>query len=206
MPTRTSTSLLNGLLDPRDDQAWQRFHFRYTPMLLSYAKRVGLSDADAQEVVSTTLATFVQKYAAGRYDRQKGRLKSWLGGIIHNKILKQRARRPMASLDAAQNDGRPRLPEPAAPDDTNEAFEREWQLDILNQALIILRRDIDPNTYQAFDLYAIKDWPVDKVATFLGMTPNAVYISKARTLKKLRKLTQRLIDEEDGPYRAMPEQ
>ncbi|MBN2561855.1 MAG: hypothetical protein JXQ75_13090, partial [Phycisphaerae bacterium] len=78
----TSTTLLDALDDPRDDLAWRRFYARYTPMLLSYAQRVGLPDADAQDVVAETLRTFVEAYWAGCYERRQGRLKSWLGGIV----------------------------------------------------------------------------------------------------------------------------
>jgi hypothetical protein len=35
------------------------------------------------------------------------------------------------------------------------------------------------------------------VASFLNITPNAVYISKTRTLKRLRKIVDRLVAEEE---------
>ena len=197
MLSRTTTTLLEGLADPRNEFAWRRFFARYTPMLLSYAKRVGLADADAQDVVSDTLITFVQTYRDGRYDREHGRLKSWLGGIARNKICKRLARRDPVSLDAAATNDGQTVSEPAAANDADEVFEREWQLERLNEALEILRRESDPTTYQAFDLYALKDWPVGKVASFLGLTPNAVYICKTRTLKRLRQIVHQLIAEEE---------
>ncbi len=100
MLSRTSTTLLDGLQDPQNDRAWQRFYARYLPMLLSHAKRMGLSDADAQDVAAQTLTTFVTAYWAGGYKRERGRLKSWLGGIIQNKVRKALARRRPVSLDA----------------------------------------------------------------------------------------------------------
>ena len=87
--------------------------------------------------------------------------------------------------------------EPAAPDERDEAFEREWQLDRLNAALEILRRECDPNTYQAFDLYGLKGWKVAKVASFLNMTTNAVYICKTKMLKRLRQIVQQIVAEEE---------
>lgn len=197
MATRTTTSFLMDLHNPQNEAAWRRFYARYTPMLLSYARRVGLSDADAQDVVADTLATFIQAYWAGRYRRDKGRLKSWLGGIARNKALKRLTRRTHASLSAGDPGDDSRPLEPAAPDDRDEAFEREWQLERLNQALEILRLESDPNTYQAFDLYALKDWPVAKVASFLDMTTNAVFICKHRCLKRLRRIVENLDREEE---------
>lgn len=197
MLSRTSTTLLEGLHDPQNDGAWRRFYARYAPMLCSYARRIGLSDADVQEVVSDTLTTFVQVYRDGRYDRGKARLKSWLGGIAKKKVLKLRARRRDLSLDALRsaNGGRS-VHEPAAPDDS-AAFELEWQLERLNQALELLRREAEPETYQAFDLYGVKGWPAARVAAFLGVTSNAVYISKTRMTARLREIVDRLAAEEE---------
>lgn len=159
-------------------------------MLLSYAKRVGLSDADAQDAAAETIATFVQKYHAGQYDRDKARLKSWLGGIMQNKVRKTWARRGTVSLEEQG-------PEPQAADELAQHFDREWQLERMNQALEILRQETDPSTYQAFDLYALKQWPVAKVASFLGISRNAVYISKTRMIQRLRQTVKQLEQDEE---------
>jgi len=197
MLSRTTTTLLEGLVDPRNESAWRRFYDRYTPMLLSFAKRVGLNDADAQDVVSDTLVTFLQQYRAGRYDRARGRLKSWLGGIARHKIRRCLSKGRPVSLNASGSGDGPGLPEPAAVCDLDAAFEHEWQLQRLSEALEVLRGESDPTTYQAFDLYALKNWPVDKVASFLELKPNSVYISKSRMLKRLRHILEWLTAEEE---------
>lgn len=197
MLSETSTTLLDSLRNPRDGAAWRRFQNRYAPMLLSCTRRVGLSDADARDAVADTLATFVRRYLAGDFDRDKGRLRGWLKGILRHKVLKCLGRRSHVSLDAHRADGTRDIPEPVAPDDIDEAFERDWRLERLNQALHVLRRECDPDTYQAFDLYALKGWRVDKVAKFLGKSRNAVFISKARCLKKLRAIVEALVAQED---------
>jgi RNA polymerase sigma-70 factor (ECF subfamily) len=198
MISQTSTTLLAGLEDPRNETAWRRFYARYAPMLLSYAKRVGLADPDAQDVVAETLATFVQAYRQGRYDRQRARLKSWLGGIAHNKVRKLWARRRTASLDAPSAGAEGGLLDPAGDDRPDDAFEREWQLEMLSTALEMLRKEADPDAYQAFDLYAMKNWPVGKVAALLNMSANAVYICKSRTLGRLREIVKLIAAEEEG--------
>ncbi len=197
MPSLTSTTLLQGLENPRNGRAWGRFYARYTSMLLFFAKRVGMSDSDAQDVVAETLTTFITAYRSGRYRRERGRLKSWLGGIAQNKIHKHHARRAHTSLDGAATFGSVRPLEPVAPDAVREAYEREWALEQLNMAIESLRRESDPNTYQAFDLYALKEWPVAKVAAFLKTTPNAIYISKTRMLRRLRIILQQITDDEE---------
>ena len=79
----------------------------------------------------------------------------------------------------------------------DQHFEREWQLERMSQALEILRCETDPNTFQAFDLYALKEWPVAKVASFLSITRNAVYISKTRMIQRLRQTVEHLEQDEE---------
>lgn len=197
MTSCTSTSLLVGLAEPGNEAAWRRFYTRYTPMLLFYARRVGLSDADAQDMVAETLAEFVRKYRAGQYDKGRGQLKHWLGGIAKKKRLKIVGRRSPVLLGGGDgNHGSAAMLEPAVESGLDEAFEREWEMARLSEALEILRADCEPETYQAFDLYVIKSWPVKKVADFLGVSRNAVYIAKSRSLERLREIVAGLIAEE----------
>lgn len=198
MQASTSTTLLAGLAEEDNPAAWRRFEAGYKSMLLSYARRVGLTDADAQDIVAETLATFVEAFRAGKYDRSRGRLKSWLGGIAANKIRKLRDRnRTSPLMGESLPPGDPAHFNQCAPDELDALFEREWQQERLFQAMQILRRELDPTVYQTFDLYAIKGWPVEKVTSFLGVTRNIVYITKNRTIIRLREIVKELVATEE---------
>lgn len=198
MQASTSTTLLAGLAEDNNPTAWRRFEAGYKPMLLSYARRVGLMDADAQDVVAETLATFLEAFRAGKYDRSRGRLKSWLGGIAANKIRKLRDRNRTTPLTGESlPTGDPDQFKHCAADELDAIFEREWQQERLFQAMQILRREIDPTVFQTFDLYAIKGWPVQKVISFLGVTRNVVYITKNRTIIRLREIVKELVATEE---------
>ena len=47
--TVTSITLLEGLKDPRNEAAWRRFMDRYRPILIGFARRLGLSPSDAED-------------------------------------------------------------------------------------------------------------------------------------------------------------
>ena len=83
MLTRTTTALLEALLDPADDEVWQDFDRRYRPILIAFAQRLGLPDEDAAQ---DTLTRFVRSYREGKYDRDRGRLRSWIIGIARHCI------------------------------------------------------------------------------------------------------------------------
>ena len=87
MDTVTSVTLLEAIKNGEDHQAWNRFISRYRPMITSFAKRFGLDASDAEDVGQETLLVFLRNYREGQYNRQKGRLRSWLFGIAHRKVI-----------------------------------------------------------------------------------------------------------------------
>ena len=92
LTTATSTALLEALRDLNDDRAWRQFCGRYEPALIAFARRTGLQEQDARDVVQDTLMAFLESFRDGRYDRQRGRLRSWIKGIAVNKTRETRRR------------------------------------------------------------------------------------------------------------------
>src|SRR5207248_1631903 len=90
---RTTTVMLERLLDPADEAIWHEFDTHFRPVIESVARRVGLDAADAADVAQETLAQFVRDYRAGKYDRQRGRLRAWITGIAQHRILDLQRRR-----------------------------------------------------------------------------------------------------------------
>ena len=66
------------------------------------------------------------------------------------------------------------------------SWDREWHQHILKQAMEELKNMIESETYQAFELYVVDEWPPQKVADFLDIKIASVYTAKNRAIKKLR--------------------
>lgn len=209
LDSQTHSSLLDGLHDTANHLAWQRFHDRYQPLLLAFAKRIGLNDDDARELVAETLACFVEQYPNGFYEREKGRLRDWLKGVLRNFAHRQWQKRQIEARHApavlresrsatgggtlgGHGDGE------WGEHDVDEAYEREWRLDLLDQALTLLRRESNIDAFQAFDLSARKGCPAAEVAAHLNMNVNAVYVAKHRMLKRLGEIARELEKEQNG--------
>jgi len=47
-------------------------------------------------------------------------------------------------------------------------------------------RHMEVSTIQAFELFVLKEWPADKVASHLGISQNAVFKAKRRVLSRMR--------------------
>ena len=170
LTTVTSTALLEGLRDLNDDQAWGQFCDRYEPALLSFARRAGFREEDARDVVQETLIAFLESFREGRYDRSRGRLRSWIKGIILNKIRETRRRLAKGEIQIPDQTDATGFLE-GLPDDRNlkHFFNEEWEQHVLAECLREVSRQVDASTFEAFELYALKDWQPEKVANHLGV-------------------------------------
>ena len=195
LPTVHTTILVENLRQPDNDDAWRQFCARYEPMLIAFAHRAGLAEEDARDVVQETLLTFVESFRAGEYDRERGQLRSWLQGIAFNRMRRlwgQRSRREAQVLDqTGVTSFFHRVPDNA---ELVDIFDAEWRRAIADECLRQVRQAVDPTTYAAFELYALHEWPAEKVAKHLNITRNTVYISKTRVLSRLRDLREQITE------------
>jgi RNA polymerase sigma-70 factor (ECF subfamily) len=193
--TVNSLVILQGIRQPDNSRAWGQFSERYEPMLLAFARRAGFREEDARDIVQETLLVFVEAFRAGKYDRDKGRLRSWLQGIAFNKIREARrrlARREVQVADGTEGTGfMHRVPDDQ---ELTDIFDQEWERSVLAECLRQVRQQVEPHTFEAFELYALQGWSVQKVAEHLGINPDAVYVSKSRVLTRLREAQQEIAE------------
>lgn len=194
--TRTTTRLLDALRDMGNEPVWAHIDARYRPVLAGLARRLGLSEADADEVAQQSLAEFVRAYRDGRYDRSKGRLSSWILGIAHHTTLHalRSSRREIAVGSTAISE----VPDEAA---LRSIWEDERDRSILERALGMLRDEssVDDRTLLAFELFALRGVPVAEVGARCAMSVDQVYVAKSRVTKRLKQLVEELTNafEED---------
>jgi len=195
LKTVTNTYLLDGLKDSENQTVWRQFVERYRPMLERYAQRGGLPAADAQEVAQLTLVSFCSAYQEGKYDREKGRLRHWLFGIARNQIRNARKRAGRREFQVADETSQTNF-FARQPDESEleQIWEEEWRQAVLRQCLEEVRREVDAQSVEAFELFAWKGLSAKEVAERLDMTPNAVFICKHRIMKRIRELLPQMED------------
>ena len=196
LPTRAS--LLIRLKDWQDQVSWQRFFDTYGPLIYSAARRAGLTDFEAQEVVQATLIDVAKKMPGFHYDPAIGEFKGWLLTLTRWRVLDQFRQRARAAgrLDYTADDPTScavpeQLIDPAN-DALNALWEAEWQETILEAAIANVKRRVDPQNYQLFDFYVNKEWPAAKVASTFNVDVNQVYLSKHRCTELLKTEVARL--------------
>lgn len=186
MAWTTRSSLLARLRED-GDEVWREFTRFYSPLLVRFAERLNLQGQDVDEVVQGVLVDFFQARRGFIYDRNKGRFRDYLKKAVITKLARL--------LRDARRAGTPtgNLPETGV-DDLEERWEEEYRQHVLREALAIVRTQVEPKTYQAFDLYAVQGVDAGEVARFLGVSVSAVYAYKNRVLERLKPLVQELMN------------
>jgi len=179
--------LLEGLKDPSSRAHWEEFDCRYRPLLLAVARRLGLNPVDAEDAAQETVTAFLLQYREGRYDREQGRLRDWRSGIMAHKVRDAQRRIHRQKLhvpEAASGEAIEQLADPAV----RTTMEQEWSRALLRQCLDEIRREVTPQTFESFELYALHQWPAQQVAKRLGISLDVVYQNKRRVLQRIREI------------------
>jgi RNA polymerase sigma factor (sigma-70 family) len=185
----TPASLLERLRRPGEQEAWERFVDLYMPLLLSWARRQGLQDADAADLVQDVFSVLVRKLPEFSYDRDRS-FRAWLRTILLSRWrdrLRRRAVRQRAEDEAARHDL-------AVPDPAGVLEEAEYRSHVIGRALELVRPEFQASTWEAFREHGLHGRPAAEVAAELGLSTGAVYAAKFRVLSRLRELLAGLLD------------
>jgi len=116
---KTRRSLLSRLRNLDDQESWRAFFDLYWQMLYRVARRAGLGEADAEDVVQETVVAVARQMPRYQYDTARGTFKGWLFRIVgrrvtdHLRRVYRQARREELPLEpeAEEDDSGPAVPE-----------------------------------------------------------------------------------------------
>ncbi len=192
----TSTGLLRAARDHANDDAWGRLVSLYEPLLQGWLRRQGVQHADADDLVADTLATVAQELPTFRHNGQVGAFRSWLRGILVNRLLTFRRSQRVRSICPADSDMLHRLADVLADPDSDLA--RQWDDDhdryVARKVLEQIEPEFQPQTWLAFRRVALDGADPDLVAAELNVSLASVYAAKSRVLKRLRQEAADFLD------------
>ena len=169
-PGSTHSSVLEGIRNPENRSAWERFYGQYAPYIHPLATRNGLRHADAEDVVQTVFAEIAKRIRTFDYDRAKGRFHNWLAEAALFRIQdlrRQNTRRE--SRELAMQDL-----EAQAPDVFEAMAEEEWRNHLHHLALDRLRERTSRRQFELFHAAAIEGWPTARTMQVYGASRAAV--------------------------------
>ena len=188
----TRRSLVERLADWGDQRRWQEFFDTYWKLIHSAARKSGLTDAEAQEVVQETVITVAKNIDKLKYDPAIGSFKGWLLQITRWRIADQfRKREPGNAKRPHSQDDRLTATIERVPDsrivDLDAVWEAEWKDNLFEAAIARVKKKVEPKQFQIFDCYVRKEWPAQKVAERLGVNIGQVYLARHRVGALLKK-------------------
>ncbi len=217
IPTRQS--LLSRLKNWDDQESWREFFDTYWQLIHRVARKAGLREDEAQDVVQDTILSVARKMPTFEYDRSQGSFRGWLFQLTRWRIINQfKKRQPRNHLNetpsidpcSSQREESPISPEEASflasaatvpeeiPDPAGSALEKlweeEWQRHVLAAAVARVKRQVSPSQYQMFDLYVNQRMAVGDVASALGVNSAQVYLAKHRIGVLLKKEVKKMED------------
>ncbi len=196
----TRHSLLHRLGNKEDQGSWDEFFETYWSLIYQMARRAGLNDADAQDVVQETVLSVVRKMEGFVYDPQRGSFKAWLRQLTRWRILDQleRKRREEARRHhrfPTPEDPRTatveRIPDPSAEDLVTD-WDHAWEQNLLQVALERTKQRVSPSVYRIYDCCVHQDMSASRVSRLLKVNIARVYLARHRVERIVREELERL--------------
>jgi RNA polymerase sigma-70 factor (ECF subfamily) len=190
IPTRRS--LLSRLKHWDDQRSWQQFDDTYSGLIYRAAREVGLTETEAEDVVQDTLVAVAKGIGEFRYEPERCRFKTWLHQVVRRQVVNQFRKRqgkgrvpaPL-SLDATEPDAIAEMPDPASRS-LDEAWDREWEINLLHAAADRVKRQVSPAQFQVFEYRDLQGHSATETARALNISLARVYLTSHRLRARVR--------------------
>ena len=201
---QTRKTLIEKLDNWSDWSSWDEFYRTYSGFVWHVARKSGLSDDEASDVVQETFIGVAKNLQKKKFDTSQGSFKSFLLNQARWRILDQFRRRKKqqsreADLHTGEDDERRTAPIERCADPAGSSLEKlwdkEWHEKVMDLALRKVRSMVSPRQFQIFSCYVLKGWDPDRVKAELGVNAAQVYLAKHRVGRILKREAARLAAE-----------
>lgn len=187
----TRPSLLIRIRAAHDADAWRQFVQLYAPLVYGFARKRGLQDADAADLVQDVLQQVASAAERFDYDPKKGSFRSWLFQVIRNRFHKRMGgRRP--HQQGSGDSGVQEFFEQQPAEEASSDWDHEYDQRLFAWAVEQVRPEFAESSWQAFWQTAYEGRPPAEAAAALGISVGAVYIAKSRIVARLTLKIQQL--------------
>jgi RNA polymerase sigma-70 factor (ECF subfamily) len=183
----TQSMLLANLQSLENREAWGEFVQIYRPAIYRMARRRGMQDADAQDLAQDVLLR-ISKSIEGWVPQEGVRFRHWLRKVASNAIVTAVTKSKPRGILAADQLLAEASEESAATNELqNECFRERFL-----RAAAIVKVDVSPATWAAFEQTVIQGKSCDDAAQSLGKSLGTVYAARSRILKRLQNEVRRI--------------
>jgi RNA polymerase sigma factor (sigma-70 family) len=174
-----------------DAHSWERFVYLYGPQILAWCRKYGLQDADARDVTQDVLLQVLRQIERLQYDPQR-RFRGWLRAVVHGAWCQWVERNQGRERGAADTAMLMVLEQTPARDELLARLEGEYDSELLELAMERIRRRVEPQTWQAFELLAVQRLSGEEGSARLGMPVGSLFAARSKVQRLLREEIARL--------------
>jgi len=174
-----------------DAHSWERFVYLYGPQILAWCRSYGLQDADARDVAQDVLLQVSRQIERLEYDPAR-KFRGWLRAVVHGAWCQWVERNRGTARAAADSGIVSVLEQIPARDDLLARMDAEFDRELLELAMLRIRRRVEPRTWQAFELLALERLSGEQAAARVGMTVGTVFAARSKVQRMLREEVVRL--------------
>jgi RNA polymerase sigma-70 factor (ECF subfamily) len=188
----TRESLLVQVRSPANREAWDQFALIYRPVIYRLARYRGLQDADAQDLAQQVLMAVASAIGSWEKSNESVRFRHWLRRVARNAIVNALARRPHDRAAGGSSVHELLMQQPGVDLESDAQIELEYRRELYLRAAKMVRRDIDPGTWRAFEMTVIENRSIDAAAGELDKPVGTIYAARSRAMRRLRRAVQEL--------------
>lgn len=190
----TTRKTLLSKIRAGNEIGWQEFYEIYKIPILAMTNKYGWDNTDTPDLIQQVMLA-VFNNGKFSYDQEKGtKFRTWLGTITRykmNDIFRKKCRKDKNTIPVSQKDN-----ESPDMDIPVEIFDKIWNAayaeHVVAQAMEQLKLEVEPATYQAFEMLTLQEASAPEVAKATGMSVDNVYILKTRCLSRLKRKMKEL--------------
>lgn len=194
---KTKYSLIGRLHDPQNLDAWNEFASIYQPLIFRICRQKGLQYADATDVTQEVMSKVAQAIDTFDSTQPGATFRGWLYRVTRNLVIDFFRKRENRGVVGAKTGVLDLVEQEPDKNDSRE-FRLEFQRQVFSVVANAVRKEVQPNTWQAFWRTEVHDEPVDAVAASLGMSPGGVYVARSRVIARLRKAVEQRMNESEA--------
>jgi len=187
----TRRSLLIRLRNWNDNESWRFFFETYWRLIYNTARRAGMQDVEAQDIVQETVISVLKSISGFNYDPNNGSFKAWLLTLTRRRIndrFRQVRRNFLKQSEAENADGRvnvEEIPDPSIAE-IETVWDQEWERNLWEAALDRVKAAVEPKHYQIFDLLIFQNWTPAEVVKVMHVKNSFVRLVKHRLQERLK--------------------
>lgn len=194
---RSTVILQRVLADPESGESFREFTQKYLPRMKASCLRLGIQDADADDICAAILLRFYERREFKRFVfDSKDKFNGWLSTIVRNAVLtfvRNRGRQPDA-WSVGDSGAQHSLGSVAGKVAEDLFAYCEDDLTRGEIAKAVVRERVDAKTMRAFELQIDGDRKGAEVAAELDMSLAAVWKARSRVAKMLQEEFRRLAE------------